>query len=233
MGIKDLKKKLRYKRAKWKYRNRSITRAKVLYQYFIFSAIGMFLYAISCIFTGYSFWYVISPLVLLVSYFIMVFLKKNWKIIWLYIRDVEQGKLLLYLNRFHYSEDHKMKVIKWVYLRRKTIRNERWLELSNKVGEGKELTKREKKEMKFKVAYCPQQVLDGFNKAILIDALIYAHTFIHILDDELRDIMDLTDENMMKFNLQNEIDRCKTKDERDKIKNYKEKAMRIIKNRKK
>ena len=56
---------------------------------------------------------------------------------------------------------------------------------------------------------CPQQLLDSFNKAMLVNALIYAHTNIHLLDDHLRDLLELTDENMANFDLKKEIDRCK------------------------
>lgn len=233
MNIKDLKKKWQYKKAAWRFKNRSITRAKVLYWYFIFGGIGMFLYAISCLFTGFPFKYAFSPVVILIGYFLLIFLKKNWNLVWMYIKDMEQGRLLMYLDRnTHYSEEHKIKLLDWVYLPRKTIRNERWLKLSNRVREGKELSRSEKKEIKFKVATCPQQLLDGINKAILVSVLIHAHTYIQILDDNLREILELTDKNMNKFNLQDEINRCKTKDERDKINKYKAKGMEIIKNRK-
>ena len=63
----------------------------------------------------------------------------------------------------------------------------------------------------YKTVSCPQQILDGFNKAMLVNALIYAHTNIHLLDQELREIMELTDENMAAFDLNVEIDKCRKK----------------------
>ena len=232
--LERLNNKFQYRKAKWRFRNRSITRAKVLYWYFIFSGIGGFLYAISCIFTGLPYVYAFSPVFILVGYFVLFMLGRNWKLIWMYIRDMEQGKLLLYLNKStHYTEEHKFKVLKWVYLRRKTIRNERWLELSEKARTGNELSEDEKREIKYKIVTCPQQILDGVNKAILVHVLIHAHQYIHVLDDNLRNILELTDANMLKFDLQAEVNRCRTKENRDQIKKMQDKGLEIIKKRKK
>ena len=66
-------------------------------------------------------------------------------------------------------------------------------------------------------------MLDGINKAILINALIDAHKNISVLDDELREILELTDENMEKFNMSREINRCK---KQEYAKNY-DKLMEI------
>jgi hypothetical protein len=79
------------------------------------------------------------------------------------------------------------------------------------VAEGGSLTKKEKRLMRKKIAFCPQQLLDGFNRAILINALIYAHVNISLLDQEVRDKLDLTDEHMASFRIKDEIERCKTK----------------------
>lgn len=133
----------------------------------------------------------------------------------------------------HFSEEHKSRLLRWVYLSKKTVRNERWLFLGNKIKEGRELTKPEKKEYGYKTVICPQQLLDGFNKSILVDALIYAHKNIQPLDDNLREIMELTDGNMDKFNIAVEIDRCRTDNRSAKQKKYEEIGMKIIKNRKK
>jgi hypothetical protein len=229
-----LNNKFQYRKAKWQFRNRSVTRAKVLYWYFIFGGLGGFLYAISCIFTGFPYWYALSPVLALIGFFVLFMLGRNWKLIWMYIRDTEQGRLLLSLNKnTHYSEAHKFKLIKWVYLRRKTIRNERWLELSEKERTGNELSKDEKREIRYTVVSCPQQLLDGVNKAILVHVLIEAHLYIHLLDDNLRKIMELTDANMVRFDLQAEVNRCRTKESRDKIKKMEKKGLEIIKNRKK
>ena len=56
---------------------------------------------------------------------------------------------------------------------------------------------------------CPQQLLDGFNKTMLVNALIWAHTRIQVLDDEIRDILELTDENIEAFDIYKEIAKIK------------------------
>lgn len=158
-------------------------------------------------------WYTPLPIALLLVWFIGIFAVKNYKMFWLYIKDVQQGRLMLYLgDSTHFGHIHKDKIVKWVYLPRKSIRNETWLKLSQKVQSGIELTKQEKRQYKYKVRILPQQVKDGINQAILVNALIYAHKNIHVLDDEVRDILELTDENMAKFDLRREIDRCRKKE---------------------
>ena len=125
---------------------------------------------------------------------------------------MEQGKLMLFLNtESTFSDEHKMKVVQWVYLRRKCIRTETKLKLTNKVMNGEKLNSEERILVRYKTVSCPQQLLDGFNKAVLVNALIYAHVNICLLDQELRDIMDLTDQNMASFRMQDEIDKCKAK----------------------
>ena len=200
------------KKAKKRFQNRNITKAKKLYWYLVLSGIFMFGYAISCLFTHFSFIYTFTPIVLILVYLFAILIRRNWKVIWLYVRDTEQGRLLLFLNQnTHFSEDHKMKLIQWVYLRRKTVRKEVSLKLRDKVMNGEKLNPEERILMGYKTVLCPQQILDGINKAILVNALIYAHVNIHILDQELRDILDLTDEHMASFRIQNEIDKCKKK----------------------
>lgn len=234
MGLEKLRARWEYKKAMWRFRNRKVTKSKVLYWYLIFTGVSGFLYAISCLITGFPYWFAFTPVLALIGYFILFMVRKNAKVIWMYVRDMDQGKLLMHLDKnTHYEEKHKIKVLDWIYLPRKTIRNERWLELSEKVRIGTELTKKEKVEIKCNVAYCPQQLLDGVNKAILVNALIWAHQNIQVLDDNLRDILELTDENMMKFDLNVEIDRCRTEESKDKIKKYKEKGMEIVKRKKK
>lgn len=205
-------KKLYWKRerAKKRFQNRNVTKAKKLYWYLVLSGIFMFGYAISCIFTHFSLWFVLSPIVVLAAYSLLFLLWQNWKVIWLYVADMEQGRLLMFLNQnTHYSEEHKMKVIKWVYLRNNTIRKERKLSLHNKLMNGGRLTLKERKIINFKSVHCPQQLLDGVNKAILVNALIWAHVNVSALDEDLRKIMELTDKNMASFRLKAEIDRCK------------------------
>jgi hypothetical protein len=200
------------KKAKKRFQNRNITKANKLYWYLVLSGIFMFTYSISCIFTHFPFLYTFLPIVLILGYFILLMLKRNWKVIWLYVRDTEQGRLLLFLNnQTHFSEEHKLKLIQWVYLRRKHIRNEISLKLRDKVMNGEKLDPTERVLIKFKTVYCPQQLLDGFNKAHLINALIWAHVNVHLLDQELRDILELTDERMSSFRIQDEVDKCKKK----------------------
>ncbi|MEN6621974.1 MAG: hypothetical protein ABFD50_10540, partial [Smithella sp.] len=79
----------------------------------------------------------------------------------------------------------------------------------------------------------PQQLLDGFNKALLVHTLIYCHQNIQVLDPEIREIMDLTDDHIHSFDLQAEINRCRTREEREKIEKYMEIGRNASKNRKK
>jgi len=193
-----------------KYRTKSITKAKLLFMYIIGAGIVSFIYAISCLFTGFSFWYAAIPYSFLILYGIGVFIWKNWKMIWVFIQNVERGRLLMFLNNStHFEYAHKMKVIEWVYPRSNAIRKEARMKLNNKVMEGNELTPEEKKLMRKRVVACPQQLFDGFNKTMLVNALIYSHERIQVLDDEIRDIMELTDENMKAFDIYVEIAKIK------------------------
>lgn len=195
-----------------RYENRNITKAKKLYWYLVISGIFMFLYAVSCIFTHFPFLYTFTPIGLVFVYFLSILVQRNWKVIWLYVRDTEQGRLLLFLNQnTHFSEEHKMKLINWVYLRRKRVRNETSLKLRDKVMNGEKLDENERVLIRFKTVTCPQQLLDGFNKAHLVNALIWAHVNVHLLDQELRDILELTDEHMAAFDIQKEVDKCRKK----------------------
>ncbi|MDD4972468.1 MAG: hypothetical protein PHT07_23810 [Paludibacter sp.] len=191
-----------------KFRNKSITKAKLLFLYITGAGIVSFLWAISCVFTGLSYWFAALPYSLLIIYGIGVFIWKNWRMIWVFIQNVERGRLLQVLNNstgFEYS--HKMKVIEWVYPRKNIIRKERWQELGLKPIK----TKEEIKEFKKKYVSCPQQLLDGVQKLILVRTLIYAHENIQVLDDELRGIMELSDENIDAFDFLAEVGKCTPK----------------------
>lgn len=193
-----------------KYRTKSITKAKLLFMYIIGAGIVSFIYAISCLFTGLSFWYAALPYSLLIIYGIAVFIWKNWKMIWVFIQNVERGRLLMFLNaNTHFEYAHKMKVIEWVYPRNNSIRNERRIKIGAKLHTGQALSDNEKKELRKSVVTCPQQLLDGFNKTMLVNALIWAHTRIQVLDDEIREIMELTDENIEAFDIYKEIAKIK------------------------
>lgn len=222
--IKKLRRKWQIQRAKWILKSRKIKLANVIYWYFIFSGIGMFLYGISCIFTGFPLIYMGSPIGILVAIFILIGIRKNWRLMWLFGSSMKRGRLFFAINKIFQetsvTEIQKVKLVKWVYLPRGYIRNERWLELGEKIRTGKELTRVEKKEYKKKVISCPQQFLDGINRSFLVHNLIYAHVQIEKLDPEFRDIMELTDENMLKFDLQEEANKCKIEEEREKINKY-------------
>lgn len=193
-----------------KFRTKAITKAKLLFITVIGAAILTFIYAIFSVFTTLPMWPALIPFSIILIYAIAVFIWKNWKMIWIFIQNPERGRLLMLLNNTtHWDYAHKMKVIEWVYLRKNSVRNERRLKLGNKLQSGEELTKLEKQDLRKNVVACPQQILDGFNKTMLIDKLIYAHERIQVLDDELREILELTDENMMNFNYYAEIAKIK------------------------
>ena len=192
-----------------KFRNKSITKAKLLFIYIIGAGIVSFLYAISCVFIGLPYLYAAIPYSILIVYGIGVFVWKNWRMIWVFIQNVERGRLLMLLNNsttFEYS--HKMKVIEWIYPRSSSIRKEKWMRLCKDA----DLTDKEvRKELKKKKVVCPQQLLDGVQKLILVRSLIYAHENIQVLDDELRGIMQLTDENIDSFDFLAEVAKCTQK----------------------
>lgn len=190
-----------------------INSARFLYLYVIFGGIAMFTYGTVSVIMKLPFWPTFVPVLLIVAYFLWIFIKKNIRSLWMFVSDVNQGRLHLALNeRTHFSEKNKERLVQWVYPKRNQVRNETWLKLGEKVRTGQELTKKEKQQAKKKVVVCPQQILDGVNKAILVYVLIYAHKNICVLDDEVREILELTDENMSKFNLQLEIDKCRTQE---------------------
>lgn len=183
-------------------RNRKVTKARFLYLYVIIGSILGLVYFFLSLFLDLPKHLALTPIYLLVGFVAYRFLIKNWKLIWLYVMDSEQGQLLLFLNEnTHWEESHKRKVINWVYLKRETIRKETHAAISKKVMDSEELSAKEKKIYFFKSVYCPQQIKDGFNEALLVNALIYAHQNIQILDDELREIMHLTDEHILAFDL--------------------------------
>ena len=198
------------KKAIAKFTDRRLTRAKSIYLYLIGSGIFIVAYAFAKVFVQLPLWGMFGPFYGMALYVLSMFLKKNWELIKTYAMDMDRGKLLLFLNeQTHFDESMKMKLIKWVYPSTREVRMEIKLYLSEKVRNGETLTKAEKDMAKRRPVACPQQLLDSFNKAMLVNALIYAHTNIHLLDDHLRDLLELTDENMANFDIKKEIDRCK------------------------
>ena len=191
-------------------RNRKITKAKALYYYVIFGSVAGLIYFVASLILDWPWHWSFSQIYLLVTFVLYRFTRKNWKLIWLYIVDMEQGRLLLFLNDYtHFSEEHKMKLIKWVYPGKRQIRVETKSELMNKVMSGGELDKYEKKIVRYKTVFCPQQLKESFSEAMLVNALIYAHNNIQILDVELRKIMNLTDEHILAFDLNKEYEKAK------------------------
>ena len=193
------------------YRTKSVTKAKLLFIYITVAGIVSFIYAISCVFTHFSYWYAAIPYSLLAFYGIGLFFWKNWRMIWVFIQNIERGRLLHVMNNetaFEYS--HKLKVLDWIYPRKNMIRKEHKNKIDSKIYHGLDLTKQELKDNKKKVASCPQQLLDGVQKLILVRVLIYAHENIQVLDDELREILELTDENIDKFDFDAEVERIKS-----------------------
>jgi len=190
-------------------KNRKVTRARFLYLYIIFGSIAGFSYLMVALVLDLPKHFALTPVYLLVLFIAYRFLVKNWSMIWLFVRDTEQGRLLLYLNEStHWEDEHKMKVINWILLRRNRVRKETHAAISAKIMDGTGITKGEAIKFKYKSVYCPQQILDGFNEALLVNALIYTHQNIQVLDGELRDIMNLSDDHMLKFDLYKEFEKA-------------------------
>jgi len=185
--------------------NKKVTKARFLYLYVIFGSIISFLYFITSIVMEWPKHFTLTPVYLLVLFIILWFLKKNIKMIWFYIVNVERGRLLLFLNKTtHWEEAFKVKVTKWIILGKNRVRLETKNKITKKVMDGEKLTKEEALLYKRKSVFCPQQLKSGFNEALLVNALIFTHTNITPLDDELRNIMNLTDDHIVKFDLYRE-----------------------------
>lgn len=197
----------------WSFGQRNVAKATVLYYYIIIGGGVGIVYAIVSVFAGWPIIWAFSPVFGLLTYFVGLFVVKNWKLFWLYLRDIDQGRFLIRLNEAtHFEESHKLRVVQWVYPRYNQVRNERWVSVANKIRERIALNDVEKEIYAMKKVGCPQQLIDGINQAILIDSLIYAHRNIRSLDAELRGIMNLTDENILAFDLQREVNKCRTKE---------------------
>lgn len=209
-----------------KITNRNVTKARFLYLYIIFGSIAGLLYFFVSLYFDWPKHLALSPLYGLVAYVIFKFIYKNSGTIWNYIVDMEQGKLIMYMNyRTSFEDDHKNRAAKWVYLKRKTVRHETYLLIMQKLHDGREITEEEKAILKYKTVSCPQQLKDGINEAIFVDVLIYAHENIQVLDSEVRRIMNLNEDNILAFDLNREIDRCRA----DKYKKYKEVGEKVCK----
>lgn len=182
--------------------NRKVTKARFLYLYTIFGSIVGLVYFVLSIFWGWPKFLALSPVYLIILFIVFVFLRKNLKVIWFYVINVERGKMLMFLNRAtHWEDEHKIKVANWIYPGRKKIRKEVHDILTKKVMDKEELTAIEKKMFGFTPVFCPQQIKDGFNQALLVHVLIYGHQNIQPLDEELREVMNLTDDNILKFDI--------------------------------
>lgn len=209
-----------------KITNRKVTKVRFLYLYVIFGSIAGLLYFGVALFLNLPKHWAFSPLYLLGAYVLFQFLYKNGSVIWNYIVDKEQGRLLLYMQQnTHFEPEHQRMAVKWVYLKRKTVRNETYFRIMDRLQANIEITKEEKALLKYKTISCPQQLRDGINEAIFIDVLIYAHENIQVLDKELRRIMNLNENNILSFDLNREIDKCRA----DKYKKYREVGEKVSK----
>lgn len=191
-------------------KDRDRTKQSFIYYFIILSGLFMFVYGAISLFLALPFVFTLAPVAIVALFVFYIFIKKNWKLIWLYVSDMERGKLMLYLNnQTHFEYEHKLKLVKWVYPSIKEVRIEKWAKIANKIFNGGKLNDAEKKLYSRKRVSLPQQLIDGFNEAMTVDALIYAHRNIQVLSEEVRDKFELTDENISKFNLQNEVSKCK------------------------
>ena len=194
-----------FKRRNNGMKSRKVSKARFLYLYIIFGSISSLVYFVLAILKGWPKHYGLTPFYLILAFLVVWFFYKNWKMIWFFVIDVDRGKLLLFLNKAtQWEEGHKKTVAKWVYLDRRHIRDETFKRISKKAMDGEKLTKLEKKLYKKKVIMLPQQVTMHINEALLVHSLIFAHRNIHPLDQELREIMNLTDDNMLAFDIEKE-----------------------------
>lgn len=204
-------------RRKYKVKNRKVTKARKLYLYIVFSSVAGLMYFFSALYFGLPKHWSFTPVYLLVVSVLFNFIKKNWRLWSIFLVDMEQGRLLMYLNDYTtWSEEHKLRVIKWVYLRPNRVRLETFQEIQNNILNNQEEPEDRKRLLRCKPVACPQQIKDGHNEAFLVNALIYAHINIQVLDDDLRELMKLTDDNIMAFDLDREIDKMRA----DKYKKY-------------
>lgn len=183
---------------------------KFLFYFMLMSGLYMFGYFIASVVFGLNVLYTFIPIAIALVYVISFFAIKDFKFFTMFITNPKRGRLMLYLNaNSHFDIEHKLEMVKWVYLGWRRVRIEKTLELSEQVRKGIKLSKEDQKLLHYKSVKLPMQLTDGFNEAITINALIYAHRNIKILDKGVRDKLNLTDENINKFNLQTEINRCK------------------------
>lgn len=202
---------------KYKVKNRKVTKARMLLLYVYITAPAALIYFFSALYFDLPKHWSLSPVYMLAVIILFNLIKRNWRLWSIFLVDMEQGRLLMYLNDYTtWSEEHKLRVIKWVYLRPNRVRLETYHEIQNNVLNGKEESEERKRLLRCKPVACPQQIKDGHNEAFLVASLIYAHANIQVLDDDLRDLMKLTDEHMMAFNLDREIDKMRA----DKYKKY-------------
>jgi hypothetical protein len=190
-------------------KSRKVARARFLYLYVIFGGLVGFSYFVVSIFRGWPMHLALTPVYLIIAFVVLRGFYKNWRGVWFYIIDVNRGRFLLSLNSMtHFEEGHKVKVAKWVYPRKNQIRKETHDKLAEKLHNGEELTNEEKKLFKRKVVICPQQPRLGFNEALLAHVLIYAHEAIQPLDDEIREILGLSDAFIHNFDIMVEANKA-------------------------
>lgn len=198
-------------------RNRKVTKARFLYLYIIFGSLSGFIYFLLSLILGLPKIYSLVPLFILVGFVVLWFIYNNWKLIWFFIIDTDRGKFRLILDKFTvFSDSKKLRISKWVYLDKKTVRIETWGKLSKKVIDGEELTKEEKILYNSDTIMLPLEVMDNsINELLFRNALIHTHINMKPLDDELRKILDLSDEKILAFDFNKELEKINgTKDKK-------------------
>lgn len=179
----------------------------------LYMAISSIVFVVIDISMVYSF----IPVYLVIVWLFFIMLKKNISLIKIFLGSfsIRRGVLYYYIDRMTaYSFDHKRKFVYWVYPSRNQVRNEETLDIRNKLMNGESISLLERKTVKKKTVFCPQQMMDGVNKLIIVDLLIYAHRNISALDSKILDIFKLTPERMSGFDYAEEVNRLKTRESR-------------------
>lgn len=194
-----------------KVENRKVKWSRIMYLYMIFGPMAGLLYFFASLVIHTPWIYALSPILLLISIVVVRFMIINWKVFLLFSKR-KRGNAFEYMTRLtHWSEDFKHQVTNYIYPGPRTIRMETRLGIANKLMHGKELSMKEKRQMKYKVVKLPAQIKDGFNEALLVDVLKYSYFHISTLDKELMVLRDVNPERLFSFDLNEEIKRCTVK----------------------
>lgn len=108
-----------------KIANKNVERSNYLYHLILWGFPAGLIYFTISLFTSLPWWPSLSALYIIVLFISIRLLLDNWLLMWLFISDTRQGRLLFRLNeRTMWSKEHKLKFVKWTYLNRGTIRSE-------------------------------------------------------------------------------------------------------------